>query len=303
MNQIRSSLLISGFLLLALLTSINKIGLVAKAQSTGAVQSLVVTTEVDLASLAGPNHTMVVSKTPELHALDNSISLHDQLAIAHGISLTYKSKGIDPTENNLVVQSRSKDGTITQIGPEKWLQVSARTYNLGPEFFPDAVEVTNLAATNPISWEGVEGIWVVNATNTGVTLVTPRQNITTAVSVGKVITDGITGTATFTFTVRATPKLAARWSDDFSTQFTVYNGCPEAVWPQKLSGRQRFSITVPISELTATGTVTWAIHHVDGSGLQLATGFVKSPLCGNFTPIELQELYVPVLYRNLVSGE
>jgi hypothetical protein len=123
------------------------------------------------------------------------------------------------------------------------------------------------------------------------------------VSVGKVLTDEVAGTATFTYTVRATPKLAARWSDDFPTQFTVYNGCPQAVWPQKLGSRQRFSITVPMAELTATGTVTWAIHHIDGSGSQLSTGFVKSPLCGNFTPIELQDLYLPVLYRELLSGE
>ena len=303
MNQIWSSLCISGFLLLALLTSISKLALPLKAQSIESVQPSTMADEVGAAEFSNVRSSTAVSKTPELHALDNSISLHDELAIAHGISLTYKSKGISPEENGLIIQARAQDGTSTQLGPDKWLQVSERTYNLGPEFFPNAREVTNLAVTNPISWEGVEGIWVVNPSNTGVTLVLPRENITTAVSVGKVTTEVISSTATFTFTVRATPKIAARWSDDFPTQFTVHNGCAGTVWPQKLSSRQRFSVTVPMADLSATGTVTWEIHHVDGSGTRLATGFVKSPLCGNFTPIELQELYLPTLYKGLGSGE
>lgn len=235
---------------------------------------------------------------PEMVANEIALPLHDELAVAWGISLTYKTKGIDPLDNNLVVQSKNSAGETVQIGPEKWVQISRKTFTLDQSFLPDAVEVTNVSATQPISWEGADGVWAVNASNSGVTLIGAKLVITTDLTMSKVYTNPLTAATTFTFTMRATPQVGAAWGDVYPTQFTIYNGCPGASWPQRLSGKDRFAFTLPSTAGIAYGQATWDIRHSPDTGVILTSGTIRSPICKVLPfPLANDLVYLPNIQR------
>lgn len=235
---------------------------------------------------------------PEMVVNEIPMPLHNELAVAWGISLTYKTKGIDPLDNNLVVQSKSSAGETVEIGPEQWVQISRKTFVLDQAFLPNAVEVTGVSATQPISWQGADGVWAVNASNTGVTLIGAKQVITTDLTMSKVYTNPLTAATTFTFTMRATTKVGAEWGDVYPTQFTIYNGCPGASWPQRLSSKDRFAFTLPSTAGVTYGQATWDIRHAPDTGVVLTSGTIRVPLCKTLPfPLANDFVYLPNIQR------
>jgi hypothetical protein len=235
---------------------------------------------------------------PEMVANAIALPSYDELSVVWGISLTYRTKGIDPLDNNLVVQSKDSAGGSVQIGPEKWVQISKKTFTLDQSFFPDAVEVTGVSATQPISWLGAEGVWAVNATNTGVTLIGTKQVITTDLTMSKVFTNPVSAATTFTFTMRSTAKVAAQWGDVYPTRFTIYNGCPGASWLQRLSSKDRFAFTLPSTAGLTYGQATWDIRHAADTGVVLATGTIRVPICRALPfPLANDFVYLPNIQR------
>lgn len=248
--------------------------------------------------------TVPITNTPEVATRDILVPLHDELAVSHGISLTYKTKGLgDPIETNLVIQSKASDGNITQIGADQWARVASKTYGLGQSYFPDAVEVTLVSSSLPVSWTGVAGIWAVNAENSGVNLIGTKQAITTELTVGKPFTDVVAARSTFTFTMRTTTKFGAAWGKVYSSKLTVYNGCSTASWLQNISSRDKFAMTVPSKAVTSYGTAPWDMRHIDGTGVILTSGTIFVPICGSvqeppppdvFTP---SYIYLPIVLQ------
>lgn len=225
--------------------------------------------------------TVPITNTPEVATRDILVPLHDELAVSHGISLTYKTKGLgDPIETNLVIQSNASDGNITQMGP-----INGHTWRAKPMVWGNpislTVEVTLVSSSLPVSWTGVAGIWAVNAENSGVTLIGTKQAITTELTVGKPFTDVIAARSTFTFTMRTTTKFGAAWGKVYSTKLTVYNGCSTASWLQNISSRDKFAMTVPSKAVTSYGTAPWDMRHIDGTGVILTSGTIFVPICGS----------------------
>ncbi|NJL18709.1 MAG: hypothetical protein HC938_17720 [Nitrospira sp.] len=87
------------------------------------------------------------------------LPLYNELAIRHGLALSYRSKGAAPSEIKLLVQSKTISDVVTQIDPTTWIQVAEKTFELKQPFLPEVTEVTLVTATLPISWRGVADIW------------------------------------------------------------------------------------------------------------------------------------------------
>ncbi|CAN5675994.1 hypothetical protein BH10CHL1_BH10CHL1_33230 [soil metagenome] len=308
MRQVRAVLL-SGFLLMALCLVVGNTTPTVWADSDSEMQrlapvqvTLIQQGEAEMPDENVPDGPFAV---PEMRVGDIPVAFHDELAVSHSISLTFKTRGLgDPIENQIVLQSKAADGSTIQIGPENWVRTASKTYDLVPSFFPGAVEVTTISSLQPISWTGKIGIWAVNGTNTGVNLIAAaKQAITTELSVGSAFTDAVASTTTYTFTMKASTKIGAQWGAIYPTQFTVYNGCSGASWLQNLSSKDKFAMSLPLGSVTSFGSVTWDMRQIDGTGVIVASGAIVSPICGNaqnpppvgtFTPIFL---YLPAILR------
>ncbi len=303
------AVLLSGFLLMLLLVVAGHTSPTVWARSDSEMQTLAPTqTElIQQGEAKTPDENVPDDPfaVPEMRVADIPVAFHDELAVSHSISLTYKTRGLgDPIENQLIVQSKAADGSLIQIGPENWVRSANKIYDLVPRFFPNPVEVTNISSLQPISWTGKSGIWAVNATNTGVNLVVAtKQSITTELSVGSPFTDALASTTTYTFTMKASTKIGAQWGAIYPTRLTVYNGCPATTWLQSLASRGKFVMSVPVSSVTSFGPATWDMRQIDGSGVIVASGTLVAPLCGSaqnpppvstFTPIFL---YLPAILR------
>ncbi len=242
MKQVRSVLLIWFFLMMLCLAVIGntKSSVWARSDAMGQARISYRTEMTQQGEGEVPDEdflggTVPITNTPELVTRDVLVPLHDELSVSHGISLTYKTKGLgDPIQTNLVVQSKAGDGTLVQIGADQWVRVASKTNGLTQLYFPGAVEVTLVSSSLPISWNGIAGVWAVNAANTGVNLVAAKQAITTELTVGKPFTNVVASTTTFPFTMRATTKFGAAWGKVYSTKLTVYNGCSSASWLQNI---------------------------------------------------------------------
>ncbi|MCX6044559.1 MAG: hypothetical protein NT075_05555 [Chloroflexi bacterium] len=301
MRQARAML--SGFfLLLILFVVVDHSNQTVWARSASEKQMLAPDAQAATPDENVPDDPLAV---PEMRVGDIPVAYHDELAISHSISLTYKTRGLgDPIENQLVIQSKAADGSLVQIGPENWVRTASKTYDLVPSFFPGAIEVTTLSSLQPISWTGKIGIWAVNATNTGVNLVAAaKQPITTELTVGNPFTNAVASTNTYTFTMKASTKIGAQWGAIYPTRFSVYNGCADASWLQNLSSRDKFAMTVPLGSVTSVGAAPWDMRQMDGTGVIVASGTIVGPICGSaqnappvgtFTPIFL---YLPAILR------
>lgn len=300
-NCVRTALLISTFGLVLLLAALGQWQTQAWASSaSGALRdSLPGTLPTDTPT---PTLTPTVTPTPtpsptpdprrpEIYIQDAPLAMYNELAIGRGITLSYRSKGVAPLDNNLLIQSKNISEVVTPINPAQWVQVAEKTFEIGPSALPYVVEVGWITSTLPISWRGVAGVWLVNATNTGATLMTlPKQVITTSLSISRIFTDRVAATTAFTFTLRATPGVSADWGDVYPTEFRVLNSCPGSSWAQRLSTRDRFSFTVPTSYITSYTDVRWEIRHQEEPRLLLANGLIYGPVC-------VQRIYLPVVQR------